>query len=59
MSDQGLGPRCLFQNEDYRIESFFEGRPISVWEMRNPVILAKFVDALVDFNFNKDAIGKV
>lgn len=59
MSDQGLGPKCLFYNDEYRIESFFEGRPISIWEMRSPVILNQILNCLVDFNFNKDCVAKI
>ena len=37
-SADGSGPKLYFQNERYRIEGFFAGRPLSIWEMRNPVI---------------------
>ena len=39
MSSQGLGPKLLFQNTEYRIEEFFDGRQITIWEMRNPSVL--------------------
>ena len=37
-SEDGSGPKLYFQDNEYRIEGFFEGRPISIWEMRNPYI---------------------
>ena len=38
MSDIGNGPKLYFQNDKYRIESFFDGRPLTIWELRNPKI---------------------
>ena len=46
MSDAGLGPQMYFQNEHYRIEGFFEGRPLTIWELRNPFFTQKFVETL-------------
>ena len=46
MSESGLGPKLFFQNSEYRIENFIEGRPLSIWELRNPVIAEKFVEAI-------------
>lgn len=34
-SNDGTGPKLHFQNYTYRIEGFFEGRTITIWEMRN------------------------
>ena len=36
MSDKGFGPKLFFRNTEFRIESFFEGRPMTIFEMRNP-----------------------
>lgn len=46
-------------NHEYRIESFFEGRPITIWEMRNPVILDLFIKEITKFNFNKATIERL
>lgn len=35
-----------FQNEHYRIEGFFDGRPLTIWELRNPFFTQKFVETL-------------
>jgi hypothetical protein len=35
-AEDGTGPELHFQNKEYRIEGFFEGRPLTIWEMRNP-----------------------
>lgn len=59
LSSQGQGPKCHFQNNEYRIEQFFEGRPVSVWELRNPTLFKLFVEQITAFNFNKDAIEKL
>ena len=55
MSEQNLGPKLYFQNSEYRIESFFDGRPLSIWEMRNPVFMNAYAKSICDFNFNKHA----
>ena len=59
MSDQSLGPKLHFQNDEYRIESFFDGRPISIWEMRNPVVMKVLAKKIFEFNFNQDAISQI
>lgn len=52
-SEQELGPKLLFQCPDFRLEAFLEGRPLSIWEMRNPVFMDAFVDKIFNFNFNE------
>jgi hypothetical protein len=47
------GPKLYFQNEKYRIEGFFEGRPITIWEMRNPVVFNNYSEIICRFNFSK------
>ena len=34
------------------MESYFEGRPLSIWEMRNPFFMLKFADMIFQYNFN-------
>ena len=46
MSDSGQGPKLIFQNSEYRIECFFQGRPLTIWELRNPVIVESYVKAI-------------
>jgi predicted Ser/Thr protein kinase len=36
MGKQGLGPQSYHTGENYRIEEYFDGRPMTIWEMRNP-----------------------
>jgi len=55
MSENGTGPKMFFQNDVFRIEGFFEGRPITIWEMRNPVVSSSLAQQLCDFNFNPRA----
>lgn len=55
MSDNDLGPKMFFQNNKFRIEEYFEGRPITLWEMRNPMIFENFARNICDFNFNSQA----
>ena len=54
-SEQGTGPKLYYQNDTYRIESFFEGRPLSIWEMRNPLIQENYAKLMVDYNFSPEA----
>ena len=51
-SDEKIGPKCLFESDDFRLESFFEGRPLTVWEMRNPTLMMACCDKLFAYNFN-------
>ena len=41
-----------FQNKEYRIEQFFHGRPLSIWEMRNPMIYLKYAETICEYNFS-------
>ena len=50
MSEKGLGPRLIYSNDSYRIESFFDGRPLTIWEMRNPVMMSQFATAIHNFH---------
>ena len=45
----------FYQNSKFRIEQFFEGRPLTLWEMRNPMIYKNFARNICDFNFNSQA----
>lgn len=47
-----MGLKLFHQDEFFRIEEFFEGRPLSLWEMRNPIIAKRYADKICDFNFN-------
>lgn len=49
MSDSSQGAQLFTQTHEYRIESFF-GRPLSIWEMRNPLIYNKVASLLCDFH---------
>lgn len=60
MSEQGLGPQfCGGVAGEYRIESFFHGRPLTIWELRNPLLQKIYMQKLVAFNFNKGAISRL
>ena len=54
MSDAGLGPKLIHYSPTYRIESFFEGRPITIWEMRNPVFINEFVKKIYQMHSNEN-----
>lgn len=53
VSDEGIGPKLLFAGDNWRLERFFEGRPISIWEMRNPFLMNRVADLLFNFNWNQ------
>ena len=59
MSDSGLGPKLIFANEVFRIEHFVDGRPLSIWEMRNPQIMKQVARAIYDFHHTSGAADKV
>lgn len=46
MAEKGFGPKFIYQDSKYRIEEFIEGRPLSVWELRNPHMRQLFVKAV-------------
>lgn len=52
-SEDLTGPMLYFQNDEYRIEEFWNGRPITLWEMRNPLIQETYAQQICMFNFNK------
>ena len=54
-SQNGTGPKLHFQNFVYRIEGFFEGRPLTIWEMRNKTIYRKYANMICDYNFSPEA----
>jgi hypothetical protein len=58
-ADAGIGPKMFYQDDKFRIEGFFNGRPITLWEMRNPVIASTLAKEICDFNFNEEATRSV
>lgn len=58
MSDQDKGPKLLFYDGKIRMEEFINGRVLSIWECRNPVIIKAYAEAQVDMFFNKDIRDK-
>ena len=55
MSEMGLGAKLIYECADFRIESFFEGRPLTIWELRNPVVMEEAVKAIFGFHNNHRA----
>ena len=58
-SEDGTGPKLYFQNNQYRIEGFFDGRPLSIWEMRNQIIYLNYAELMVEFNFSSVAWERI
>ena len=56
MSEAGLGPKLIYGTSAFRIEGFVEGRPLTIWEMRNPIIMEETVKALFNMHNNSRAI---
>ena len=54
MSDHGIGPKCYYKCDHYRIEEWYDSRPITIFEMRNPVFLKKIIEIAFKINYNKD-----
>lgn len=55
LSDEGTGPKLLHSSDTFRFESFYPGRPVTVWEMRNPYVFCRVAEILCDYNFNQKA----
>ena len=55
-SEQGLGPKLIYHSEaqNFRIEEFFDGRPLTIWEMRNPCIMTSFINKIHEWHSNKE-----
>jgi len=53
LGDQNIGPKNIFSNETYRIEEFINGRPMSIWEMKNPFLMKTIVGKIFKINFNQ------
>lgn len=52
LSDQGLAPVWYYQDNNYRIEQSYDARPITIFEMRSPLILESVVDRIFRLNNN-------
>ena len=48
-----MGPRLLYTTLDWSIEAFLEARPLTIWEMRNPLIMKLIANKLYEFNQSK------
>jgi len=59
LSDQGIGPKLYYQNNVYRIEGFFQSRPLTIFEMRNDIFMEAYARKICDFNHNQKAREKV
>ena len=59
MSDAKTGPFCYFCNDTYRVEEFVISRPITVFEMRNPVFLNIMGKFFAEFAYNKEITESV
>ena len=55
MSLAGLGPKLIYGCASFRIEGFFEGRPLTIWELRNPVVMEEVVKAIHGMHTNQRA----
>lgn len=52
LSKQGLGPRCYYQTEHYRVEQLIECRNSTLWEMRNPAFMRSAIRKICDLHNN-------
>lgn len=59
MSEAGLGPKLIYGCASFRIEGFFEGRPLTIWEMRNPVVMEEVVKAVHGMHTNHRATDAI
>ena len=54
MSENGMGPKLFYQNDEFRIEEFFLSRPITIFELRNEIFYKGFAQKICNFNYNSD-----
>lgn len=59
MSERGLGPKLVVQNSDFRIEHFFDGRPLTIWEMRNPAVMKQVAKEIFAMHHKSGLAEKV
>ena len=59
MSEAGLGPKLIHGTSAFRIEGFVEGRPLTIWELRSPIIMEETVKALFGMHNNNRAIDAI
>ena len=59
MAERGLGPQIIHSEHEFRLEEFISGRPLSIWEMRNPVIMDSIARAIYDFHYESGSAEKV
>ena len=51
-AEEERGEKLYFQDDEFRVEGFFHGRPLSLWEMRNPMIFENYARLICQFNFS-------
>lgn len=59
LAKQEIGPPLIFQNQEYRIEGFMDARPLTIWEMRNPIFYSAFADAICKLHYNKELKARI
>ena len=59
LSDQGFSAKWYYQEDWYRIEEYFDARQITVFEMRNPVMLKPIIKIIFDINYNSELKEKI
>ena len=50
MAEAGLGPKLYYQDEHYRLEGFFKGKALTVWELANPYFNAACAELIYKFH---------
>ena len=58
-SEDGTGPKLHHQAKEYRIEGFFHGRPLTIWELGNPMVYKAYANMICDFNFSEVAQERI
>ena len=54
MSRKGRGPKEIEGNEKYRVEQFIDGRPLTMFELRNPYIAKTILGMICETNYDTD-----
>jgi len=52
MGNRGVGPREIESSDVYRVEEFINGRPLTMFELRNPFIARKTMEIICETNYD-------
>eukprot|EP00347_Sterkiella_histriomuscorum_P000878 403374177 len=52
MGERGWGPKEIEHTEQYRVEEYIDGRPLTTLELRNPFVAKKAMELICETNYD-------